>query len=558
MLDFIKKYQSSIGYSLLLIVAIAIFVFRIVYRYVGFNTLYDEAFFLFRLQEASLGIIDGSTIWNFIAIHLFPYLNLYNKVDAYLANILLHIASVVIITIATCYKKNVETWLKYSALYSAVYTLSMYYNQELTYVSFMVFFMTIIISLCMILRKCKTKIWIALCCAGIGFVVPWAVLCTLPSGALTLLCIFILLLSYYWGEWDKFGISVASGIGGIIFGLLYIHCFVINLFDMLAAMRQVADTITTTKRGYDPLSFFKQVLVVGKNWLLTLGGCAIVYSVTSLTSKSNRKWLTILGESVYVIAMLLFYNYHSHIKTTEALLFSTITIFPLLLNIRTLRTAYDQYKWVDVVIWIFLLAFPLIASIGTNIYLGKRMGCFMFSYVFLLSILPKNLVKINAGLLIAACFVVLAPSCKMMYETLSHKDAMVYYENNNSPISNILLEPSQADYFAHVDSILNAHQFDRESDFAFAVNEDFATLYALEIKHQVRPYVVSEIVYTTMFDSIVPQCIFIAQWEVDEVMELTNNKWSIWGFPDAYESIEVGSPDAYRGKNTDRLLYIRK
>lgn len=555
MFDFIKKYQSSIGYALLLMAAVTIFIFRIVCRNVGFNTLYDEAFFLFRLQEATVGIIDGSTIWNFIAIHLFPYLNLYDKADAYLANVLLHIASVVVITIATCYKKNAQTWLKYSALYSAVYTLSMYVNQELTYVSLMVLFLTIIVSLCMVLRRCEKKSQIALCCAGIGFVVPWAVLCTLPSGALTLLCVFILLLTYYWGEWNKFGISVATGVGGIILGGLYIHCFVLNLFDMYDAMRQVANTITTTGRGYDPLSFIKQIFVVGKYWFMTLGVCIIIYALTVWTNKSNRTWHAVLGGCAYVLAMLVFYTYHPHLKTTEALLFSSIAIIPIVFNAKT--HLKDKIQKGDIIIYLLLLVYPLIASIGTNIYLGQRMGCFMFSYVILLMLLA-NKFDIKKEVIIASILILLAPSCKTMYETLSHKDAMIYYENENSPISNILLEPSQAEYFARVDSILNANRFDRESDYAFAVNEDYATLYALDIKQQIRPYVTSEIINTTMFDSIVPKCIFIAQWEVDMVVEQTENKWSTWNFPEAYNVFEVGSPDAYHKGNTDRLLYIRK
>lgn len=555
MSDNIKKYHSTIGYALLLIAAVVIFAFRIVYRNVGFNTLYDEAFFLLRVHEASLGIIDGSSLWNFIALHLFPYLDLYDKADTYLANVLLHIASVVVITIASCYRKDVHTWLKYSALFGAVYTLSMYVNQELTYVSEMVFFLTTIVSLCMVLKRCDTKIQIVLCCVGIGFVVPWALLCTLPSGALTLLCIFILLLTYYWGEWAKFGVSVASGIGGIILGLLYIHCFVLNLSDLFDAMRQTADIISSTGRGYDPLSFIKQILVVGKYWFLTLGVCIIIYALTVWTNKSNRTWHAVLGGCAYVLAMLVFYTYHPHLKTTEALLFSSIAIIPIVFNAKT--HLKDKIQKGDIIIYLLLLVYPLIASIGTNIYLGQRMGCFMFSYVILLMLLA-NKFDIKKEVIIASILILLAPSCKTMYETLSHKDAMVYYENENSPISNILLESSQAAYFARVDSILVANQFDKNSDYALAFNEDYATLYALNIEHQIKPYVVSEIINTTMFDSIVPQCIFIAQWEVDMVVEQTNNKWSMWGFPETYDVYEVGSPDAYRTWNTDRLLYIKR
>ena len=554
-MDFIKKYHSSIGYALLLLAAVAVFIFRIVYRNVGFNTLYDEAYFLFKLGDAYNGILAGDTQWNFIAIHLFPYLNLYDKADAYLANVLLHIASVVVITIATCYKKNAQTWLKYSALYSAVYTLSMYVNQELTYVSLMVFFLSTIVSLSLVLRRCETKTQIALCCAGIGFVVPWTLLSVLPSGALILLCVFIMLLSFYWGEWDKFGVSVASGIGGILLGLLFIHCFIINLGDTFAAMQETASYISTTHRGYDPLSFVKQILVVGKDWFLTLGICAIIYAVTSWIRKPNRRWSAIFGGCVYVIVMLAFYVYHPHLKTTEALLFTTAAILPILFHLKLLIN--EKMLKSNIVIILLLLAFPIIASMGTNVYLGQRMGCFIFSYVILLMLLVDK-IDVKKEIVVASALILLAPSCKTIYETISHKDAMVYYENEHSPISNILLEPSQAEYFERVDSILNTNHFDRESDYALAVNEDYATLYALNIRNKIKPYVVADIVYTKKYDSITPKCIFIAQWEVDEVVKETNNKWSRWGFPDVYEMYEVGSPDAYRGGDTDRLLYMRK
>lgn len=554
MLDFIKKYQSSIGYSLLLIAAISIYVFRIVYRNVGFNTLYDEAYFLFKLSDAYNGIIAGDTQWNFITIHLFPYLNLYDKADAYLANILLHIASVVVITTATCYKKNGETWLKYSALYSTVYTLSVHVNQELTYVSLMVFFLTLIVSLCLILRRCEKRLEIALCCVVIGFVVPWTFLSILPSGALILLSIFILLLIYYWGEWDKFGISVASGISGIFIGLIFIHFFIINLGDTFAAMQVTASYISTTHRGYDPLSFVKQILVVGKGWILTIVICSILYTITLLFNKVNHKWLTIIGGCAYVIAVLAFYIYHPYIKTTEALLFSTIGILPILFHFKLIK---EKIQKKDFVIYCLLLAFPVIASMGTNVYLGQRMGCFMFTYVILIMLLSDKL-AIRKEVAIVAILVLLAPSYKMMYETLSHKDAMVYYQNMDSPISNILLEPSQAEYFERIDSILTANQIDKNLDYALAVNEDYATLYTLNIRNRIMPYGAEDIIYTTKYDSIIPQCIFIAKWEVDMVVEQTNNKWRMWGFPKDYEVYKVGSPDAYRGGDTDRLLYIKK
>ena len=66
----------------------------------GFNTLYDEAYFLLALQDAKLGVIDGGTQWNLLAVKLLPFVNLSSKANAYIVNIVVSLIMAALMAVA--------------------------------------------------------------------------------------------------------------------------------------------------------------------------------------------------------------------------------------------------------------------------------------------------------------------------------------------------------------------------------------------------------------------------------------------------------------------------
>ena len=523
--------RKQIGHIILLLIAIFIVGYRLISVNVGFNTTYDEAFFLLSLRDAYNGVIYGETQWNLLMIHLFPYLNLYDKAQSYLANILLGLTSVGILTIIT-YKLHPAkgAWLRYLSLYMLSLTLFLYENQELTYVSLQMFFLTI--ALAFLVWMFNSKKWQEniLCAFIVGNSMAMSFFTIIPSAILILLVIFILIIWKFWKQWKICGITMASGIIGIISGFFIFHFFITDLNDVFAAMYETAQSVTTLHRGYDPLSFIIQIGFVLRDWLfcacMCLGTYYFVSHSSSHISSSKLLYKAILS-ALYMAIIILYAIYQRKPQISPALLFSGLIIiscFALLrnpINLKHIVTFDSGFK-------VILFFFPLIASIGTNIYLGQRMGCFMFSWVLLLALMCDETYQFKHAVWLASCLAVLLPSFQWCYSTSVEKSTKTYFDRAGSPIFNIMLTSKQVAYFEQVDSVLSMYDFDPKEDVVLGLNEDFATLYAFNVQKTVRPYQYEDVIYTTHYDNLTPRFIFIAKWERDIIYEATNNKWSAW------------------------------
>lgn len=548
--------KQIIFYSLLLAVSVSIVLIRLLTVNVGFNTEYDEAYFLLGLRDAYNGVIAGDTQWNLLMVHLFPFLDLYNKAHAYLANIILGLCSVGVLAWTTCRLRPAKgAWLRYLSLYMLSLTLFLYVNQELTYVSLLVFLFSCALSTLLLLFDSQ-KPWLRVCFAVLtGISMSLTIFTILPSALLVLLMIFVLILWRYWGKWNECGIVIASGIGGLLIGCAIFHLAVADLRDVFAAMQETAQTMSQKNRGYDPMSFMMQIALVMRDWIFALcvsaGAFAFSRRLISL-SKTSCSWFRWMVSGLYVLIVLAFMVFQNKPRTSEALLFSSVVVLPWLIGNRHMEWR-QLFSFKTTVLYGALFLFPLIASIGTNIYLGQRMGCFLFAWVMLFALLQQEDYDLRGALWIAASLIVLMPSIKWSYSMVRDYPHTVYFEKTDSPMSNIRLTAKQVAYFERVDSILMEYDFDVKNDILYGLNEDFATMYALNVQHTIRPYGIEDIIYTNTYDSISPDVILIAQWELDMVQS-DSDKWTDWGWPETYARMVIASPD----RNPDRVMFCRR
>lgn len=553
--------KKTIPVVVLAAIVVFIYIFRLLMVNRGFNTLYDEAYFLLALQDAKLGVIDGNTQWNLLAVKLLPFVNLSSKANAYIVNIVVSLIMAALMAVAASYihikkygeRNRLRMGTCYFLVSMTVSLLFLYYNQEFTYVSLQALLFVLSTNLFVYGIYCGSIWKQRLLVLVLGAVAVWSFFVILPSGLCMLFCWPLLLIVLGWKNWRKIAFCLLFYTIGIVFGLAVFHFCIADLTIVFEKMRETASNITSSVRGYDPLSFIKNIVVFIRDIVLVF---VVVYGAWCVWKRIEfrGRFKIVFRVGSFLLLVMLIYLFQENALYTSSMLCMAIAAIPLFLVITIKRNPIDYKKTIYA---FFLFVFPLIASLGTNLYLGQRVGCFVFSWLILYVELYdeiKPFLRKN-GVLFLSVFGVIIIAQLVLFRTWGHNDYVSHLKHENTPMSDLYLNSNQVGYYDKIIDICEKYNYSPDSSVVFGFNEDLATMYALGARNRIAPYGLEDFLFGDAFlQTPQPDFIFIPKRWFNEVNESKTRNWE-W---DDYDVYEVGTPDPSDYFDTNKKLYCKK
>jgi len=549
-----KYLLKNWPYALIVIGLIILSIFDIANLKYGFFTAYDEAYFLLKLKEGyALSSITGKSQWNLIAVHWFPYLDLTSKVNAYLASSILIWFTILVMTATCCALYGKKNFLKYFALiylfYFTVSILSMSYIPMHAAVAcwaiccFMLFHHS--------QKKWAKYLFAALCglCLGLDCFIY------IPAGLSILACTALAIVLIYWKDIKTMLFSLLAGIVGVLLALAYVHLFVCNLGDIIDAMLFTAGYIGKSGYNYDSSSIVMQYALFLRDYIFVIIAFVGAYYLSKIVKNKY------IGTIIYVALLLIYTHYQTDPAVSLPMFFVSLILIPLLPSAN--RAPKPRYLNKDN-IWLFLylLIFPLVASVGTNTELGSRLSCFTIAWLFLYFQYEKDHQtnrwnRVLIGAVVLSLLLIFNETKK-----LDHSDKTCHFTRGNKYFSELYITEKQKTYFDNVYDILESYNYQPNKSVIFTALYDYCCLYAFDAVNSSNFHQVQNFHFFDKEKMLKPDFIFLCQWDsvviADELREMP------WGWPEDFDAYPVGSPEpddapwVLSPTLEQRTLYCRK
>lgn len=528
-----KEFLKREWLYLLMILGLVVLTFMQVstFRF-GFFTAYDEAYFLLKLQEAyDMSCITGKSQWNLIAIHWFPYLDLTSKVNSALAASILMWASTIAVTITSCILFDKKRVIKYFALaWLFMFGLggSMQYVSMQTAVlcwalcAFMLFYKSDILW--------KKSLFAMICGICLGF----SLFIIIPASLVLLTCVALLIVITHWQEWRKMVLYIGSGVAGVLLTLLYVHFVVCPLGDILDAMLFTATYIGKSGYRYDGASFIMQYALFFRDCLFVILAFVGAYW---LSKRIDNKWI---GGIAYVAMILIYTHYQVKPLISPSMFMMSVPLIPFLFgNLENFK--WSDLKKADTWFYLFIFAYPFIASFGTNTALSGRIHCFVTAWLFLWFEYEQKHPQEDYRRVYAAVFILFAMPPLNVVKAYNNRDDSHHFTRGNKYFAEIALTEKQADYFNNVYDILEEYNYQPKQSAVLTACYDYCCLYAFDAVNAANYHQVQNFAYFPKEKMIEPDFIFLCKW--DSIVMAKDLESMPWGWPEEFDRYYVGTPE---------------
>ena len=518
---------------LLMIIGLVVLEFMRVSTFrLGFFTAYDEAYFLLKLQEAyDMSCITGKSQWNLIAVHWFPFWNLTSKFYNSLAASFLMWFSTILVTITSCVLFDKKRVIKYFAL-SWLFLFGL--GDSMQYVSMQTAVLTWALCAFMLFYKSEILWKKALFAIFCGICLGFSIFIIIPAALVLLACITLLIVISYWKEWQRIFLYISSGVIGVLLSLLYMHVVVCPLGDILDAMLFTATYIGKSGYHYDGASFIMQYALFFRDCLFVILAFVGAYW---LSKRIDNKWL---GGITYVAMILVYTHYQVKPLISPSMFAMSIPLIPFLFG------DFQKFKWSDLKksetwFYLFIFAYPLLASFGTNTALSGRIHCFVSAWLFLWFEYEYKHPQEDYRRVYTAVLLLFIIPLSGTYKVYMNRDDSHHFTRGNKYFAEIALTEKQADYFNKVYDILEDYNYQPKQSAVLTACYDYCCLYA--------------------FDAV-NDFIFLCKW--DSIVMAKDLEAMPWGWPEEFDKYYVGTPEpdgapwANHPELETRHLYCRK
>ena len=518
---------------LLMIIGLAVLTFMQVstFRF-GFFTAYDEAYFLLKLQEAyDMSCITGKSQWNLIAVHWFPFFDLTSKFYNSLAATILMWLSTIIVTITSCVLFDKKRVVKYFAL-SWLFLFGL--GDSMQYVSMQTAVLTWALCAFVLFYKSdilwKKSLFAILCGICLGF----SLFIIIPAALVLLACVALIILISYWGNWQKAALYIGSGIVGVLLTCLYMHVVVCPLGDILDAMLFTATYIGKSGYHYDGSSFIMQYALFFRDCLFVILAFVGAYW---LSKRIDNKWL---GGIAYVAMILVYTHYQVKPLISPSMFAMSIPLIPFLFG------DLQNFKWSDLKkaetwFYLFIFAYPLLASFGTNTALSGRIHCFVSAWLFLWFEYEYKHPQEDYRRVYAAVLLLFIIPLSGTYKAYMNRDDSHHFTRGNKYFAEIALTEKQADYFNKVYDILEDYNYQPKQSVVLTACYDYCCLYAFDAVNAANYHQVQNFAYFPKEKMIEPDFIFLCKW--DSIVMAKDLEAMPWGWPEEFDKYYVGTPE---------------
>lgn len=541
-------------FYLLMILGLAILSFMQVstFRF-GFFTAYDDAYFLLKLQEAyDKSCITGKSQWNLIAIHWFPYLDLTSKFNSALAGCILIWVSIIAVAVTSYVLFDKNRVIKYFAL---TWLFMFGLGGSIQYVSMQTAALSWALCAFMLFYKSdifwKKTLYAILCGVCLGF----SVFIIMPAALALLGCVALLIIIPHWRDWRRMLLYLGSGIVGVLLTCLYVHVVVCPLGDILKAMLYTATYIGKSGYHYDAASFIVQYALFFRDCLFVI--LAFVGSYW-LSKRINNKWI---GGITYVAMILVYTHYQVKPIISPSMFMMSVPILPFLFD------NLSGFKWKDLKkaetwFYLFVFAFPIIASFGTNTALNGRIRFFVVAWLFLwFEYEFKHPLK-DYKRVYAAVILLFAIPLTDTLKAYQNRDDSHHFTRGNKYFAEIALTEKQVDYFNNVYDILEEYNYQPKQSAILTALYDYCSLYAFDAVNAANYHQVQNFKYFPKEKMIEPDFIFLCKW--DSIVMAKDLEELPWGWPEEFDAYYVGTPEPdgapwiNHPELETRTLYCRK
>lgn len=519
----------------------------------GFITAYDEGYFLLKLQEAyDMSCITGKSQWNLIAVKWFPYLDLTSKINSYLAADIIKWITVLLTTVTACIIYDRRRVIQYLALIFFVYAAIRGGTVGLNYFTMQEGILAWALCAFLLMHhfdKLLPEVLYAVIC---GLNLGLSCFVQVPAGLLLLACCALAIVILYWGQWTKMITLLMSGIVGAGLSVVYVHLFVCDISDIIKAMKFTTSYISKSGYNYDVYSFLIQYGLFARDMLFVIIAIVGAYYISKVISNKY------IGGFTYVVLIWSFFHYLIKPSTSAAMYIISLVVVPLLFGDKAGFSS--GLKRTDLVLFLFLLLFPVIAPFGTNTYLGGRLLLFVVAWLFLFFKREHEHPNEEWGRVIIGVIVIISIGLIKDEITIESENRSHHFTRGNKYFAEIGLTARQAEYFDFVYDIMEEYNFKPKESVVFTSVLDYGSLYAFDAVNSSNFHQINNFIFFDKESMLKPDFIFLSP--NDSIIIAAELREMSWGWPEEFDEFYVGSPEApmMEGgtKNDLRKLYCRK
>ncbi len=557
----LQTYLERYSWLCFPIAAVCIVTYQLLHIHYGLDSVWDEGYLYLILQNNyNNGLISGSSQWSSITNMLCGQSSLLAlRYISYATGIL-----------------GLSIFIYFSNLFLSKFFPKLTIQQKVVIYSFIVLLLTLSLRHLIIHYNQWQRLWYMFSLSAflgylstnkswvrciylwlVGFFCLFSILTILPGGVLITGCLGLLIIIHDVRKFKDLMLNIFSYVIGILCGLVVFHLCFADLFLVWDAMQNTAQTITTLNRGYDFMSFLNNVLLFCRDTFFIILVFVGMCWVASILQRGNIRWGKVLGVLFMGMTILLLYKiYKDKSGYATPVLYILAIIGPIYTYYQSHVFQFNRQDIFKYSFILFLFLFPLIASIGTNVYLGKKMPQFVFAWGLLVAIVSyKNTTKstnVYLWVLLGLFFVPLSYSIRN-----DMKNTSCFTQTN--ALKGIYLTSQQADHFNKVYDIMSQYGYEEQKSVVWSTGLSHMTIVALNADY-------SGLFYTPMDftaclkrqDKLkIPDFLLMTQDDINKSSE--ELKKLNWGYPNEFDMYYVGTPETRRfNYPTERWLLCRK
>lgn len=514
------------------------------------DSIYDEGTHYYSMVRALDGVVSGGTQWANLLAAIFPAAICSSVLYMRIAGLCLSILTALIFYLMT---QKVATSIKEKIAYFVIVCLLILPSVGgimICYNEITQFF--IILSCATLYRLCYDSSMYQKCVWALltGFLLTLSLFSILPSAVILGGCTLVLVIARYWKQWKELWSYLGCGLLGIVLALLLVHLFVADLSNIYQAMYSTAQTVTTVNRGYDPFSFVVKICLFLRDFAFSSFIIIGIYVVSKITSR----WSKAVAALVYICSILLYSHYQVKPTVTTAMIMALLWLIPLIDRPNNDYIKNRNFISFNTLFMIFLMCFPLLASIGTNTYLGGKMTYFLVPWALLmwqLNYIRSESLYRNSGLVVISAISLL--STYSTYKTIDYTEERV----SSRGFKGMYMTHAQKEHFEKVDSIVSLYDFKRNESIVFTTQLSSVTMAYIEGVPCGYFFQPMDFVACVKDSMSIPDFMFLCEFDEDVAGETLQNM--NWGWPEEFDKYEIGTPETIDvGYPTERWLYCRR
>lgn len=520
----------------------------------GIDSVYDEGYLFLTVKSALEGKIVGATQSPVIIAELLGdsvcSSILYMRIVRFCLTLLSGFIFFAFTFKLICKPK--ESWI-YLILCFLMLSPCLMHGLVISYNQLALFFQCTSIALFVIIIYGKKR-WKFLSSFVLGVCLLCSVFVILPS-AILLAVSLLLLLIYRFKADVKLLIEILVGIGiGIGVGGVFFNYCIMDLDSVFREMSIVADNIQELDRGYDLRSFIIKLLLFFRNWVLM---CITLIGIITVSYKLQKYSWNFIGGIFFILLSLIYYHYQK----------DPVITFSMFMSIMLLICVFNKQNGVifnsnplgridfDDAFNIFLLFTPIILSLGTNTFIGGKMGYFLLPWAILLYRWGFCNVELNFRFEVVFIIVLLlATSGFRLYNAFAKE---IYYIDNG-PLKGMYLPEVKYKHFSLCDSIMSQYAYERRKSVIYSNQLGMMTVCYLDAVNCANYFQPMDFLKYSKTDSLMTPDFLILS-DFDEKVSGNAIKEYGWGWPNEFDKFYIGTPESGDyGYSTDRWLYCRK